>query len=467
MDNAPKKDVRLLVERLIKEIAGAAQARGMYGAAHKLSRESVARLIAVLGQIFTDREDLTIGIVGEEIVFEKEPFYDLSRTAGGFVAGLKEAKIDKITFLRTPAEKELDAFLDAISRPARVIDERGGVDKMLDAGGVSHIMVGRIGFDREGLLRIAAGDLASMAKSVFDDGSSYLEKTFDNIRQNKPIDISAARFFVIRLIGSLARNKQSLLMLTSIKTHDESTFIHSINVAIFAVVQAESLGLSDKALTEIGIAGLLHDTGKLVLSGDLLRKRESLNKQDIEDIHRHPVDGAKLLIQSLEGNPLAAISAFEHHIRYDQTGYPQRLFGGPVNPASMLVTIADVYDALRSKRPYHEDMAPEKTYDEMMKFMGTNFDPKLLMNFFRIVGVFPPGTLVELDDHSIGIVLRESATDIRRPQIELLYGPDGSKMPSGSIVNLLEQDRASGQFRRGIVKSLSPGKYDIPARFKV
>lgn len=461
-------DIRGLVERFVKELASAVQARGIYGGRHKLSHDAVARLSELLRALCAGgRGEVTIGIIGDDLAFEKEPLYGLSRTVSGFVASLKDIGVEKMTFLCTPDDTEIVAFLDIIGKSPKAVEEAGGVEKLVGGAGLSHIIIGRIGYPREGLGGMAAGSLASMAQGVFRDGETCLAKTFDDIRQNKPIDISVARFFVIKLIGNLARNKHSLLMLTSIKSHDEATFVHSINVAIFSVVQGEALGIGERALTEIGIAGLLHDTGKVAMSGDLLRKRGGLDEHDIEEIHRHPIAGAKLLIETLEANPLTAIAAFEHHIRFDQKGYPPRLFGGAVNPASMMVAIADVYDALRSKRSYHEDMAPEKTYEEMMKMSGVNFDPRLLANFFQIVGVFPPGTVVELDDHSIGIVLRQSSLDIRRPQVEILYDASGNKPASSLTVNLLEQDRATGQFRRTIVKSVAPGKYEIPERYTI
>ena len=460
----PVHDIRERVTVLIMEIASAIQARGMYGGAHKLSRDAVTKLSRVLADIFEDRDEITIGIIGDEVIFEKEPLYELARTTGGFTRGMRDAGIDKITFLGSPSSEEIAGFLTVISAPPR----EGGPEEihaLLESAGVSHIILGQNSAAKEGFAGMMAGNLAELAKDTFQDGEKYLEKTFDDIKQNKPIDVSAARFFVVKLIGNLARNKNSLLMLTSIKEHDEYTFVHSINVAIFSVIQAEALGLGERALNEIGVAGLLHDTGKLVLPGDLLRKSEELSEDELRQIHDHPAGGAKILLRSLGESPLAAIGAFEHHIRFDQKGYPPRIFSGPINPASMMIAIADVYDALRSKRAYHEDMAPEKTYDEMMKLSAKNFDPKLLANFFQIVGVYPPGTIVELSDRSIGIVLRESSLDIRRPQVELLYDAHGQKAAASRILNLLEKIRDTGDYRWTVTRSIAPGKCEVPAKF--
>lgn len=459
--------MKKMIEKFIKEMVSAVQARAMYGAGHKLTKEAAGKLAAVLNEIFSDRDEFTIGIIGEEIAFEKEPLYELSQSVSGFIANLKEIEIEKLTFLKSPDDEEVSAFLGIIAKNTDAIKAAGGLKKMMEDSGVIHIIVGSLGSADPLGAGAISGDLAEMAKNVFSDGESYLGKTFEDIKKKRAIDISAARLFVIKLIGSLARNRHSLLMLTSIKSHDEYTFVHSINVAIFSVIQAEALRLGERALTEIGIAGLMHDTGKLVLPGDILRKPKALDEHDLEAMHKHPVDGAKILLETVASNPLAAIAAFEHHVRFDQQGYPKRVFGGPINPASIMVSIADVYDALRSKRAYHEDMAPEKTYEEMMKLSGKEFDPKLLLNFFKAIGIYPPGTLVELDDHSIGIVLKESAIDMARPQVEILYDGSGNKSEKPVIVNLLEKDRATQKFKRSIVKSVASGKVSMPDKYKV
>ena len=459
--------MRELVERLIKEMVGAAQARAMYGPSHKLTSQAVKSVHNILAEIFAEAEEITIGVIGDEIAFEKEPFYNLSQNISGFIKDLKDRKIEKITFLKAPDEEEVAAFMGLVTKNPSAIEGQGGIDNAIKSSGILHIFTGNINASGDASSGISSGDLAEMAKGVFTEGEDYLKSAFADIAKRKTIDLSAARLFVVKLISSLARNRHSLLMLTSIKSHDEYTFIHSINVSIFSVIQAEALRLGERALTEIGIAGLLHDSGKLALSSDILQKPKALDERDIEEMHKHPVDGAKLLLETVPSNPLSAIAAFEHHIRFDQGGYPRRIFGGPVNPASIMVSIADVYDALRSKRAYHEDMAPEKTYEEMMKLSGKEFDPKLLANFFKVIGIYPPGTLVELDDGSIAIVLKESAIDMNRPQVEILYDGSGNKMSRSSIVNLLEKDRTTQKYKRSIVKSVAAGKVELPGKYNI
>ncbi|MBP7056486.1 MAG: hypothetical protein KBB52_06515, partial [Candidatus Omnitrophica bacterium] len=258
--------MRELVERLIKEMVSAAQARGMYGPSHKLTSQAVKSVHGILDEIFANTEEITIGVIGDEIAFEKEPFYSLSQNISGFIKDLKDRKIEKITFLKAPGEEEIEAFLGLVTKNPSVIEGQGGIDNAIKSSGIAHIFTGNINTAADAGSGISSGDLAEMAKGVFSEGEDYLKSAFADIAKRKTIDISAARLFVVKLISSLARNRHSLLMLTSIKSHDEYTFIHSINVSIFSVIQAEALRLGERALTEIGIAGLLHDSGKLALS---------------------------------------------------------------------------------------------------------------------------------------------------------------------------------------------------------
>jgi len=240
-----------------------------------------------------------------------------------------------------------------------------------------------------------------------------------------------------------------------------------MNVAVLSLSLAQVLGLDAPLLADIGMAGFLHDTGKLALAGRILRKKEKLTGEEFEKIQTHPLDGAKILAQMSELNPLIAVASFEHHLRYDRTGYPRKVFGGGLNLASMIVAISDVYDALRTKRPYKDEMAPDKAYDEMNKFSGTHFHPDLLGAFFKIVGLYPPGTLVELDDGHVGIVVKESAADIRRPEVEIWYLKGAGRLRQPSMLNLSEKN-AAGDYVRNIVRPVSTAEgYEIPVKYQV
>ncbi len=457
--------IRISIEELIKEMFAARQVNKNYGPSHELTKESIKKLLLKLESMFSTQPEITIGIIGNEIAFEKEPFYELSKNMKDNISHLKELKIERISFLRGTKEKELLSLLDIINMSAEAVEKAGGVKRLADSLGMKTIVFSRLGTGSSNSVEEET-DSHTLARQNIQEVIQFLEKTSDDIQQNQRIDAQLAYLLINRIISNLLKNKESLLILSSLKSHDEYTFLHSLNVAILTLVQAEAFGIQGAHLTEIGVAALLHDSGKLVLSGDIIRKKEKLLPDEFGRIRQHPLDGAKILFDSPEINPLSALVSFEHHIGYNAEGYPQRLYGGKPNLVSMMVSISDFYDALRSKRSYHDEMAPEKVYEEITKVAGSQLHPELVENFFGILGVYPPGTLVELDDKSIGLVIKESALDIRRPQVELLYATDGQKVNAPYVVNLLEKDKDSGKYKWSIVKSLAvTEKIDLPDKY--
>jgi hypothetical protein len=148
------------------------------------------------------------------------------------------------------------------------------------------------------------------------------------------------------------------------------------------------------------------------------------------------------------------------------TGYPRKLYGKKLNLISMMIAISDYYDQLRRKPFYYEEGGPEKAYEEMMKLSGKLFHPDLLKNFFSIIGLYPPGTLVELDSQEIALVIQASMFDIKRPQVEVLYDKFGEKYDEPRIMNLMEKNK-NGQFKKSIVKSIPPlEKFSIPEKYR-
>jgi len=196
-----------------------------------------------------------------------------------------------------------------------------------------------------------------------------------------------------------------------------------------------------------------------------LNRAESRNRN--ENVRQTTSDtlGAKLLIETENLGTLAPIVAFEYNIPYNDSGYPNKIYGEKLNLVSMMIAISRRYDALRRDRTYYENGGPEKVHYEMMQCSGKDFHPDLLRNFFSAIGVYPPGSLVELDNKEVGLVIQTSILDIRRPQIEILYNSEGGRYREPPIINLLEKNN-KGQYRWNITKSISPlDKFKIPDKF--
>ena len=459
------KELSSLAEQCIKEFVSASQSRNMYGAAHSITRKSLERIKTIIDEMRKDRSVVTFGIIGDEMIFEKLPLYETNRSFATFIKHLKTLGIEKISFCGDVAVDDLDKFLGVLV-DAGAKNDPGETLRLFESSGVTTISLGHIGLASGENVKGIDGSAYDSAKNNFSTGVDFLKETVSAVGNGKPVDARAARAFINKVVGGILENRSSFLMLTSLKKRDEYTFIHSINVAIFTLVAAESLGIPKEFLADLGIAALLHDTGKIMIEAELLRKKERLSPDDMDKIRTHPTDGAKALILSQAVPPLVPIVSFEHHLRYDNDGYPKRRYGKGSHPASLLVSIADVYDALRSKRAYRDEMPPEKVYEDMIKSSGTHFHPQMLEHFFSVIGIYPPGTLVELDDGSVGLVVRENKANLHHPIVEVLYDDTGEKVLKPYMINLLEANASGDGFKRNIARSLTfSTKYDLPNRY--
>ncbi len=439
------------VESVIKLLAAAMNAVDMYGAGHKMVSDSEDQLYSVLVSILEQGGGFTIGIIGDEMAYERHPFYDTSKKIKGLVDRLRKLEIEKLTFLKGLGREEVAVFISVIGRRSTADD----VKRVSAEGKLSHILSGKIGKGEEEDTEIPEKDLDEAIGQAYEGGTDFLKRTAEDIRNKRAIDAGSARQIVGGIMGSLLRNRDLLRVMASTKSHDEGTFVHEVNVAIFTMIQAESLGMEDGSINDIGVASLLHDAGKLAVTGDIIRKEGKLDETDMAEMSTHPLNGAKILLETQGVGVQAAIAAFEHHMRYDMTGYPKKIYGKGTNIITMMVAIADFYDALRSERSYHEGASPEKVHEEMMKLSGKLFHPGLLENFFRVIGVYPPGTLVELDTGEIGIVVKENRLDQERPRVEILYASSGGKIDDPYVADIAERD-GEGRYLKSITRSIAP-----------
>jgi HD-GYP domain-containing protein (c-di-GMP phosphodiesterase class II) len=199
----------------------------------------------------------------------------------------------------------------------------------------------------------------------------------------------------------------------------------------------------------------MHDIGKIRTPREILTKTESLTPREFEIMKQHPVDGAEILRQRLELPPLTAVVAFEHHRRLDGTGYPAITRAG-LNLATQLCSIADVYDAMRSKRAYQQAHPTDRILTVLQDTDGKHFDPHLVRRFCQLMGLYPAGSVVRLDTGAIAVVLRSHAPDPRRPAVRVIIGPDGQRLPVPYDVALWTDQPPDGQ-PRAIVTPVDHG----------
>ncbi|MEE9181511.1 MAG: HD domain-containing phosphohydrolase, partial [candidate division NC10 bacterium] len=217
----------------------------------------------------------------------------------------------------------------------------------------------------------------------------------------------------------------------------------------------ESLGLDVTALRELGLGAVLHDVGKINIPETIIRAPRKLTEEEWEIIKRHPVDGVKILEKMGVRSEIALRVTKEHHIDFDGRGYPRLGPEDQPHAYSMVVHVADTYDAMTTVRPYQGPADPNQAISRMKKLAGTAFNPLTLDSFVDMLGIYPPGTAVRLTSAEIAVVTRPGTEDTSRPWVRIVQDQEG-KAVDGDEVSLMEWDSEGEDYARSIVIAFDP-----------
>ena len=340
------------------------------------------------------------------------------------------------------------------------------VQKQLESRNIDSIEVGKLEFFRDEDIYVDSEDQKKESKDVYFKSIGLVKEVVEGIRQQKALNLRKAKRLMENAVNAIMQDDSTLLGLASIKNYDEYTFNHSVNVAIYAIALGQRIGISKKHLIPLGMAGLFHDMGKIKIPKEILNKTEKLSPEEWSIMRSHPLEGAELVMRMREWGELSTRmmeGAFEHHLRYDLTGYPRLTRKRKISLFGRIIAVADFYDALVRPRVYNRfPYVSEKILGIMVKRSGKDFDPTLVKVFINMIGIFPLGTLVLLNTNEMGIVTRiqEDTESMDRPKVCLIYYSDG-EYRKGKVVDLREMDKVSGDFERSIVKTLDPNEYNI------
>lgn len=264
---------------------------------------------------------------------------------------------------------------------------------------------------------------------------SAVKQAFNDFRILKNIDLGKLRDVTEGIVDDVVRNRNTVFHLNDIRMYDDYTFAHSVNVCVLAVLAGVAMEYSPRRLMELGIGAILHDVGKMAIEKSILNKSGILTEAEMEAMRRHPALGFEILKKySAELSWLSIHVAFQHHEKYDGTGYPRGLRGSEIHEYARITSIADTYDALTSDRPYRPALSPSQAYEFMLAGSGTHFDPDILREFLRHIALYPIGSIVRLSTGDVGIVTNVFPGLQTRPIVRLIA--DGSNCPYESPLEM-------------------------------
>jgi HD-GYP domain-containing protein (c-di-GMP phosphodiesterase class II) len=304
------------------------------------------------------------------------------------------------------------------------------------------------------------------AKRVYSQGVAVTKDVITGARLGRATSVKRVKRAVQLIVDQVLNNEASLVGLTTLRDYDEYTFTHSVNVCIFSVALGKKLGLSRLQLYDLGMCALLHDVGKARVPVDILNKTTGLDEREWRVMQAHPWLGALTLftMRSYDETPYRAIlTAHEHHMKTDFTGYPRIVRPRDLGIFSRIVAVADGFDAATSRRVYQtEPLTPVAVLAEMRNNPRRGMDPVIVKAFVSLVGHYPVGTLVVLDTFELAVVhaVNPVPEAISRPIVRVISDERGNLLHPGTLADLNQQD-GTGRFLRTIIKLADPDRYGI------
>ncbi|MDH5435522.1 MAG: HD-GYP domain-containing protein, partial [Gammaproteobacteria bacterium] len=303
---------------------------------------------------------------------------------------------------------------------------------------------------------------SKVAAQVHHRTRGIIKKYMDDVRSGKSISTDTAKEIVGEAVESIIRNPNALMCYTLLKNRDHYTSEHSLNVCIMSLAFGRHLGFSEEVLNELGVGALLHDLGKMKIPLDLLHKDGKLTPEEFDIIKKHPEHG-RAILEEAGGMSRSAIDiAYSHHERNDGRGYPEGKVAKDMSLYSKVVAIVDVYDAITSNRSYHDGISSHDALKRMYEWRETDFDPELLEKFIQCLGIYPIGSIVELNTGDVGVVIEVDPQRRLKPKVMLVLDPDKKLRTQTRIVDLGKDriDFIEEGAELEIVQVLDPGAYD-------
>jgi putative nucleotidyltransferase with HDIG domain len=369
--------------RFLVSFGQAVSTMALYNDGHPARERAVDRSYRCLRDLQQHDPLPRFSFLGEETIYQETALRDLGDWEWGTrlaQAGVQRMELDQnVTreayeeFLEEMMARITLSFIDsAEARPTRS----------------TGIKVGTLGIrgDTRALQETIQAEVAvaTISYSLGEEAAS-IQSMHKEVQDRGKLPLAEAEAVVRSLSMAMHGDQEMILPLLQLREFDEYTTTHSLNVSVLTMALAESLGLAQQDVRTFGIAGLLHDLGKVSVPEEILNKPGKLSEEERAIMQGHPVAGAKLIIESGRRLDLAAAVAHEHHIMINGHGYPTCHYRRDCHKASKLVHVCDVYDALRTKRPYRDAWEAERVLTYVEERAGTEFEPEAATAFVRMM----------------------------------------------------------------------------------
>jgi HD-GYP domain-containing protein (c-di-GMP phosphodiesterase class II) len=343
----------------------------LYSKEHASVTELSAKVLAILDNLYVD-DIFSLTLLGRNLIFNDTPITEKGIHIENFRKRLRTNGIEKIIIKKGVSIEELQRFLSMMAL------------RKESPGSSEHILLGTV------QVRFRSEEAEVLA--LLNENISMIKDVYQGVSRFKKLDMFGLEESVVGFISALKREANVLRIVSPVKSYSEYTYVHAANVSVLTLFQAEFIGLKGESLYDAGLAGLLHDVGKMFISKEVLEKQTRLDGTEWNEMKKHPIHGA-IYLSTLQDVPkLAVIAAFEHHMKFNGKGYPEtKRRGRRQHSISQLVAISDFFDAIRTERPYRKALEVQAVVMLLKEAAGKDFNPMLVDNFLNAlkrIGVF-------------------------------------------------------------------------------
>jgi hypothetical protein len=374
--NSRKRD---LINNFLRTFIPAVTHAHQYTTAHQLTATAINTAYTHLVEAIGKDQSIAFMIIDDRVIMYDEPLED-TLFSSRFVRIFKHRGIQHIRILQEITEEEMTALVEMLTARSPIPE---------DMDHLPNIQLGKVSIGYKtaegGGGYTIGGDGETQFGNIQANSLNLTSDIYRAVKNNGRLPLSEIKNTVTDMIAAIRQGSSVLLSFSPLRILDEYTFTHSTNVCILNLAQAMALGVKGEALRDIGVAGLLHDTGKLYVPEEILNKPGKLTDTEWEMIRQHPKRGAEYLLDNPGIPSLAVVVAYEHHMQFDNSGYPQVTKDWRQNMCSQMTTISDFFDAMRTKRIYRDALETKIIADQMVKMSGTALNPVLTKNFLILV----------------------------------------------------------------------------------
>ncbi len=299
------------------------------------------------------------------------------------------------------------------------------------------------------------------AQIAMEAASNQVAHIMDDVKEGKNLNIEAVRGVVQPILNSIIRNSEAYLWLSMMQKKSAYTYSHSVDNCALAIAFGRYMGLPKKDLQTLAIGLLMMDMGNVKIPEQILNKKGRLTETEYRIVKKHVRHGVDILRETEGMNEDIVNIALTHHERFDGSGYPNALLGAHIPVYGRMAAIIDCYDAMTSKRPFSAAKSPYAALQNIYNWRGSAFQPELVEQFLQCMGVYPTGSIVEMTNGEIGIVLSQNLTQRMRPKIMLLLDQDKAHFAEYKTIDLAKMFEDPEGYPLNILRGLDPGAFGI------